>query len=174
MLHILHLVRTLVSPTNPGHVTSACQSSVSQSGLLSLLTRFCAQAVFFNQTKFKIIRKYQFRKVGARLVSMEVLCNFLGILFSKRLFEINSWAHLNNRILLASGIPADVLTETINTLAEVIRGCNQNQQQFLAVSAPSVPPRPAIILLLMSMVNDKQPFSLRCAVLYCFQRYFQY
>jgi len=113
MLHILHLVRTLVSPTNPGHVTSACQSSVSQSGLLSLLTR----------------------------------------------------------ILLASGIPADVLTETINTLAEVIRGCNQNQQQFLAVSAPSVPPRPAIILLLMSMVNDKQPFSLRCAVLYCFQSY---
>ena len=73
-------------------------------------------------------------------------------------------------ILLASGIPADVLTETINTLAEVIRGCNNNQQQFLAVAAPSVPPRPALILLLMSMVNDKQPFSLRCAVLYCFQR----
>ena len=74
-------------------------------------------------------------------------------------------------ILLASGIPADVLTETINTLSEVIRGCNNNQQQFLAVAAPSVPPRPALILLLMSMVNDKQPFSLRCAVLYCFQSY---
>ena len=74
-------------------------------------------------------------------------------------------------ILLASGIPADVLTETINTLSEVIRGFNNNQQQFLAVAAPSVPPRPALILLLMSMVNDKQPFSLRCAVLYCFQSY---
>ena len=64
MLHILHLVRTLVSPTNPGHVTSACQSSVSQSGLLSLLTRFCAQAVFFNQTKFKIIGNINFVKLA--------------------------------------------------------------------------------------------------------------
>ena len=113
MLHILHLVRTLVSPGNPSQVTSSCQTAVTTSGVLTSLTT----------------------------------------------------------ILLASGIPADVLTETINTLAEVIRGSNTNQEQFLAVSAPSEPPRPAIILLLMSMVNDKQPFSLRCAVLYCFQSY---
>ena len=106
MLRILHLVRTLVSPTNPGQVTASCQASVSSSGVLTLLTT----------------------------------------------------------ILLASGIPADVLTETINTIAEVISGANNNQAQFLSVSAPSVPPRPAIILLLMSMV------SLRCAVLYYFQR----
>merc|ERR1719237_1108663 len=113
MLHILQLVRTLNSPTNPSQVTTSCQQATFTSGVMVQLTQ----------------------------------------------------------ILLASGIPADVLTETINTLAEVIRGDNANQQRFMEVSAPSQPPRPAIILLLMSMVNDKQPFSLRCAVLYCFQSY---
>merc|ERR1719507_2413158 len=113
MLHILQLVRTLNSPTNPGQVTTSCQQATFTSGVMAQLTQ----------------------------------------------------------ILLASGIPADVLTETINTLAEVIRGDNANQQRFMEVLAPSQPPRPAIILLLMSMVNDKQPFSLRCAVLYCFQSY---
>lgn len=44
-------------------------------------------------------------------------------------------------ILMASGVPADILTETINTVAEVIRG-NTNNQEFLAsVMAPSTPPR---------------------------------
>ncbi|WAQ95724.1 USO1-like protein [Mya arenaria] len=63
------------------------------------------------------------------------------------------------KILMASGVPADVLTETINTVAEVIRGNLHNQEYFA----------PAIVVLLMSMVNEKQPFTLRCAVLYCFQ-----
>ncbi|KAK3579520.1 hypothetical protein CHS0354_028349 [Potamilus streckersoni] len=74
-------------------------------------------------------------------------------------------------ILMASGVPADVLTETINTVSEVIRGSQQNQEYFASVMAPSNPPRPAIVVLLMSMVNEKQPFSLRCAVLYCFQSF---
>lgn len=72
-------------------------------------------------------------------------------------------------ILMASGVPADVLTETINTVGEVIRGNLTNQEYFANVLAPSNPPRPAIVVLLMSMVNEKQPFSLRCAVLYCYQ-----
>ncbi|XP_015429313.1 PREDICTED: general vesicular transport factor p115 [Dufourea novaeangliae] len=72
-------------------------------------------------------------------------------------------------ILMASGVPADVLTETINTVAEVIRGNASNQEFLAGVMAPSSPPRPAIVVLLMSMVNEKQPFVLRCSVLYCFQ-----
>ncbi|KFP56806.1 General vesicular transport factor p115, partial [Cariama cristata] len=69
-------------------------------------------------------------------------------------------------ILMAT---ADILTETINTVSEVIRGCQMNQDYFASVNAPSNPPRPAIVVLLMSMVNERQPFVLRCAVLYCFQ-----
>ncbi|XP_016145058.1 general vesicular transport factor p115-like [Sinocyclocheilus grahami] len=72
-------------------------------------------------------------------------------------------------ILMATGVPADILTETINTVSEVIRGAEVNQDYFASVNAPSNPPRPAIVVLLMSMVNERQPFVLRCAVLYCFQ-----
>ncbi|KAG1714453.1 General vesicular transport factor p115 [Nymphon striatum] len=72
-------------------------------------------------------------------------------------------------ILMASGVPADILTETINIVAEIIRGNLSNQEYFASVMAPSSPPRPAIVVLLMSMVNEKQPFVLRCSVLYCFQ-----
>ncbi|XP_024943329.1 general vesicular transport factor p115 isoform X2 [Cephus cinctus] len=72
-------------------------------------------------------------------------------------------------ILMASGVPADVLTETISAVAEVIRGNASNQEFLAGVMAPSTPPRPAIVVLLMSMVNEKQPFLLRCSVLYCFQ-----
>ena len=63
--------------------------------------------------------------------------------------------------LMASGIPADILTETINALSETIRGHAENQTIFTHVTAPSSPPRSALILLLMAMVNEKQPFALR-------------
>ncbi|XP_072945057.1 general vesicular transport factor p115 [Epargyreus clarus] len=74
-------------------------------------------------------------------------------------------------ILMASGVPADILTETINTVGEVVRGNTVNQDFIGNVVAPSNPPRPAIVVLLMSMVNEKQPIYLRCAILYCFQCY---
>lgn len=75
------------------------------------------------------------------------------------------------KILMGSGVPSDILTETINTVAEVIRGDNENQEFLNSIMAPSYPPQPAIVVLLMSMVNEKQPLTLRCSVLYCFQSY---
>jgi len=74
-------------------------------------------------------------------------------------------------ILMAVGIPADILTETIVTIGECIRGNEKNQDNFAKVQAPSNPPRPVLVLLLLSMVNEKQPFELRCAILYCLQSY---
>lgn len=64
-------------------------------------------------------------------------------------------------ILMSSGVPADILTETINTVGEMVRGNVTNQEYLGSVMAPSNPPRPAIVVLLMSMVNEKQPFALR-------------
>lgn len=72
-------------------------------------------------------------------------------------------------ILMGSGVPADILTETINAVAEVVRGDRDNQDELGRLTAPSQPPRPAIVVLLMSMINEKQIQALRCAVLYCFQ-----
>lgn len=74
-------------------------------------------------------------------------------------------------ILMGSGVPADILTETINAVAEMVRGNKENQDKLNMVMAPSNPPRPAIVVLLMSMINEKQILALRCAVLYCFQCY---
>ncbi|KAI5711551.1 hypothetical protein M8J75_001297 [Diaphorina citri] len=75
------------------------------------------------------------------------------------------------RSLVTPGVPACILTETINTVAEIIRGNHENQEHFANVYAPSDPPRQAIVVLLMSMVNQKQSYPLRCSVLYCFLCY---
>lgn len=32
--------------------------------------------------------------------------------------------------------------------------------------------RPVVVILLMGLVNERQPLSLRCSVLYCIQCYF--
>ena len=73
--------------------------------------------------------------------------------------------------MFASGVPTEILVETISTVAEVIRGCSTNQKFFETVTPHTNPPRSANLALLMSMVTEKQPLPLRLAALYCFQSY---
>lgn len=87
------------------------------------------------------------------------------IMFSSGLLE-----RLCN-LLMVSGITTELLAETICTVAEVIRGDHHNQEFFDKFSAPTEPPKPAIVVLLMSMVNEKQSIDLRTAVLYCFESF---
>lgn len=70
---------------------------------------------------------------------------------------------------MISGVPAELLSEAISTVGEVIRGNSANQTLFSGVQMQSNPPRPIIVILLMSMINEKQPFYLRCSILYCFE-----
>ncbi|EDX17356.1 GD16864 [Drosophila simulans] len=87
----------------------------------------------------------------------------------QRVMQKSRLLHALCEILMSSGVPADILTETINAVAEVVRGDRDNQDELGRVMAPSSPPRPAIVVLLMSMINEKQLLALRCAVLYCFE-----
>ena len=73
--------------------------------------------------------------------------------------------------MFAGGVPTEILTETISTVAEVIRGSSDNQKYLSSVSTPSTPPRSAILAILMSMVTEKQPLMLRLSALYCFVCY---
>ena len=70
--------------------------------------------------------------------------------------------------MFGGGVPTEILTDTITTVAEVIRGCEVCQKYLENVSTPSTPPRPAILAILMSMVTEKQPLVLRLSALYCF------
>ncbi|XP_060844958.1 general vesicular transport factor p115 [Rhopalosiphum padi] len=72
-------------------------------------------------------------------------------------------------LLIANGVPRNPLTEAIYTVAELIRGHNDNQSFLESVKSYESPPKDILLLLLCTMLSDKQPFDMRCAVLYVFQ-----
>uniref|UniRef100_A0A5K3F7H4 Uso1_p115_head domain-containing protein n=1 Tax=Mesocestoides corti TaxID=53468 RepID=A0A5K3F7H4_MESCO len=85
--------------------------------------------------------------------------------------EMQACGLLNSlwKVIMAGGVPADLLTEALYTLGEAVRGCPNNQEAVVAMVAPSEPPQPAITVLLITMVNERQQLAVRMAVLYCFQ-----
>ncbi|KFD47601.1 hypothetical protein M513_11520 [Trichuris suis] len=75
------------------------------------------------------------------------------------------------QLLMSSSITADVLSNVIVSVAESIRGNQSNQDFFESIVAPSSPPRPIVLILLISMTSKSQVFVLRVAALYCVQCY---
>ncbi|CAF4527141.1 unnamed protein product [Rotaria sp. Silwood1] len=76
-------------------------------------------------------------------------------------------------MLTMTTIPPDVLAETINTIGDIVRGHNENQQFLGSVmNNTGETPQPVLLSLLYTMVaGEKQLFLLRISILYCFQCY---
>ncbi|KAJ1374325.1 hypothetical protein KIN20_036992 [Parelaphostrongylus tenuis] len=78
------------------------------------------------------------------------------------------------RVLLSEmGLPVEVLTETVIAVAEAIRGNYTNQEYFASTSLITYEKqtRTSLVVLLITMTAEKQPFKMRCAVFYCFLSY---
>ena len=74
-------------------------------------------------------------------------------------------------IVVSSEIDAKVLAEAIVCIGNLIANNRTNQNFFENVMTLQSPPKPSILSLLMTMVNEKQELPLRTAILYCFHSY---
>jgi len=84
----------------------------------------------------------------------------------KSMRKTGLFAKLMNFIMGVS-VPEEILIEVILTVSECARKYSEAQSDLAALVAPSPNNLPALVVLLRSMVNSKQPLSLRLAVLYC-------
>ena len=74
-------------------------------------------------------------------------------------------------IVVSPGLPPKVLSESVVCVGNIIANNRTNQNFFENVMTLQSPPKPILLSLLMSMVNEKQQLPLRTAVLYCFHSY---
>ncbi|KAK6749475.1 hypothetical protein RB195_001841 [Necator americanus] len=91
----------------------------------------------------------------------------------KALHHTKMLAELCRVLLSELGLPIEVLTETVIAVAEAIRGNYTNQEYFASttlITSENVT-RTSLVVLLISMTAEKQPFKMRCAVFYCFLSY---
>ncbi|KAK6025845.1 hypothetical protein OSTOST_08240 [Ostertagia ostertagi] len=91
----------------------------------------------------------------------------------KALHQTKMLAELCRVLLSEMGLPIEVLTETVIAVAEAIRGNYTNQEYFANTTLITNEnlSRTSLVVLLISMTAEKQPFKMRCAVFYCFLSY---
>ncbi|XGW31946.1 hypothetical protein V3C99_010262 [Haemonchus contortus] len=91
----------------------------------------------------------------------------------KAIHQTKMLAELCRVLLSEMGLPIEVLTETVIAVAEAIRGNYTNQEYFANTTLITNEnlSRSSLVVLLISMTAEKQPFKMRCAVFYCFLSY---
>uniref|UniRef100_A0A158P662 Uso1_p115_head domain-containing protein n=1 Tax=Angiostrongylus cantonensis TaxID=6313 RepID=A0A158P662_ANGCA len=91
----------------------------------------------------------------------------------KALHQTKMLSELCRVLLSEMGLPVEVLTETVIAVAEAIRGNYTNQEYFASTSLITNEnlTRTSLVVLLITMTAEKQPFKMRCAVFYCFLSY---
>lgn len=179
------LVRVMVSPVNSPGATASCQKSMYQCGLLQqLCTILMATGVpadILTEVITVVLKMYYptQRTIVAFSEGLTPLRHsslWSGLFLSDHQHCIRGYQRLTGQpgllcICQRSFKPTKVRH---NQCTKILNRPYPSDPKFcidltFSLISPSSARRPAIVVLLMSMVNERQPFVLRCAVLYCFQ-----
>ncbi|OAF67253.1 General vesicular transport factor, partial [Intoshia linei] len=71
--------------------------------------------------------------------------------------------------IVSSGVPNYIEAHAIKAIGNIVRSNKINQMYMVSLVAPTKPPKHTILILLISMVHDRQSLELRWSVLYFFE-----